>query len=282
MEIMPLPEDGTERWPAPLMQSAAAARALSVGRVAVMDAGAVVAEVVMLRRMGVGAVLRGPVWGPEVAGPARVAALRALRRAGVRLVEAEDAETALSLHAAGFRQVATAAHVAEWHLLGDGAARRRAMEGTWRNRLVFAEKAGLRVEVRRLAGPDDPLLRAEAAQRRARRYRALPVQFAAGFGAAARVVEARQAGETVAAMLFLCHGRTATYHIGHTTPAGRACEAHRLLIWQMAQRLAAEGVGRLDLGPLDTETTPGLARFKLGTGARARVLGGSFVAVPLM
>jgi len=277
MEIVPLSPDRPDGV-VPLMQSAGAARVLGAARLAVIDGGAIVARAVVVRRWGLGATLRGPVWESDDA-VARVAALRALRRAGVRLVEAEGAADAEALRAAGFRMVATPATVAEWDLSGGAARLRAGLQGKWRNRLVVAERAGLVLRERAVSGPGDALLRAEAAQRRARRYRALPGGFAAGFEGA-RVVEALAGGAVVAGMLFLRHGRVATYHIGHAGPEGRAREAHRLILWHMAVRLAGEGVVRLDLGTVDTEGAADLARFKIGTGARLRPLGGSFVAVP--
>jgi hypothetical protein len=280
MDLATLSPDAPDHAPAPLLQSATAARALAALRVSLTDAGQLVAQILLLRRFGFTATLRGPLWHPAVTPPQMTAALRVLRRHGLRLVEADDPATATALHAAGFRQVATPAHVAELDLTPDAATRRRALDGKWRNRLVHAEKSRLTLHHRRLEGPADPLLMAEAAQRRTRRYRALPPGLSLAFGPAAHVVEARQNGTPVAAMLFLRHGQTATYHIGHTTPAGRAAEAHRLILWHMADTLARDGVTRLDIGTVDTETTPGLARFKLGTGARLRPLGGSFIAIP--
>lgn len=279
MRLVPLAPDAPDRGAVPLLQSAAAARALGAGRVAVLDAGEPVAETVLLRRFGIGASLQGPLWHPDASPAQRIAALRTLRRQGLRLVEAPDAATAALLRAAGFRQVATPAHVAELDLRPDPAARRRALDGKWRNRLRVAERAGLTLRHRPLTGAADPLLSAETAQRRARRYHALPIRFAAAFPGA-EVVEACRDGTPLAAMLFLRHGAAATYHIGHTTPEGRACEAHRLILWHMAGELAARGCTRLDLGTVDTETAPGLAHFKLGTGAALCRLGGSFLAIP--
>jgi hypothetical protein len=40
--------------------------------------------------------------------------------------------------------------------------------------------------------------------------------------------------------------------------------------------LKAQGVARLDLGTIDTRRAPGIARFKLGAGARVEVLAGSW------
>jgi hypothetical protein len=243
------------------------------------DGAGPVAQALLLRRFGLGACLQGPLWHPAATPDRQVAALRALRRHGLRLVEAADDAGAAALQAAGFRRVATPAHVAELDLLPDAAARRRALDGKWRNRLVFAEAAGLSLRHRPLSGAADPLLAAEAAQRRARRYHAIPLAFTAAFPGA-EVVEALRGGAVLAGMLFLRHGAAATYHIGHTTPLGRACEAHRFILWHMAGHLADAGCRRLDLGTIDTETSPGLAGFKLGTGARARALGGSFLAIP--
>jgi hypothetical protein len=277
MKIVPLSPDLPDGL-VPIMQSVDAARLLGAARVAVVDGGSVVARAVLMRRWGLCATLRGPVWESGDTG-ARVAALRALRRVGLRLVEAEDAGDAGVLRAAGFRMVATAATVAEWGLTGGADALRAGLQGKWRNRLVMAERAGLEVRERAVAGPCDPLLRAEAAQRRARGYRALPGRFAAGF-AGARVVEACIGGVSVGGMLFLRHGAVATYQVGHAGPEGRAREAHRLILWRTALQLAEEGVRRLDLGTVDTEGAADLGRFKMGTGATLRRLGGSFVAFP--
>lgn len=77
-------------------------------------------------------------------------------------------------------------------------------------------------------------------------------------------------------MLFLRHGRGATYHIGHICPEGKSLCAHNLLLWQAANWLAACGHDWLDLGPLYA-AAPGLWRFKLRTGARVQKTGGSWL-----
>ena len=274
-----VPDDGT----VPLLQSAAAGRALGALRLRVTESGIPVAQALLLRRFGLAATIQGPLWHPAATPGQCAAALRALRRAGLRLVDAPDPATATALRAAGFRQIATPAHVARLDLLPDTDARRHALDGKWRNRLVLAESSGLTLHHRRLRGANDPLLLAAADLARRRRYRSLPPAFAAACAAAApgsMVVEARLRGLPVAAMLILRHGCAATYQVGHTTAAGRAAEAHRLILWHVINHLAGNGVTRLDLGTIDTETAPGLARFKLGTGARAVPLGGSYLAIP--
>jgi hypothetical protein len=65
---------------------------------------------------------------------------------------------------------------------------------------------------------------------------------------------------------------------------GRRLAGRRKLSAQGKKRhalvLARRGITRLDLGTLDTEAAPGLARFKLGSGAAARALGGTWLWWP--
>jgi hypothetical protein len=52
------------------------------------------------------------------------------------------------------------------------------------------------------------------------------------------------------------------------------------MLLQAVEALRAEGVLWLDLGQVDTEAAPGLARFKLGTGADLRRLGATCLVLP--
>ena len=52
------------------------------------------------------------------------------------------------------------------------------------------------------------------------------------------------------------------------------------MLARAAEALRAEGVAWLDLGSVDTEAAPGLARFKLGTGAELRRLGATCLVLP--
>ena len=53
-----------------------------------------------------------------------------------------------------------------------------------------------------------------------------------------------------------------------------------VLLMEAARRLAATGVTELDLGTIDTDASPGLARFKLGSGATVQRLGGTWLRLP--
>ncbi|TDL83691.1 GNAT family N-acetyltransferase [Palleronia sediminis] len=149
---------------------------------------------------------------------------------------------------------------------------RAGLGGKWRNALRRAERSDLAVE--RVAGCPAWLRQGEAEQRRARGYRALPPEWLAAFRLAAPdAVEswiARRGAHPVAGMSFLRHGRGMTYHLGWSGRAGRARNAHNLLLWHAMNDAAARGTTMLDLGLVDPARLPGLTRFK--RGARARLV----------
>ncbi|MEO0936787.1 MAG: GNAT family N-acetyltransferase [Pseudomonadota bacterium] len=189
-------------------------------------------------------------------------------------------------HAAGLPLISPA-HVATLDLTIGASALRAGLKGKWRNRLVRAEALGLRIGRRALPDRTDQwLFRAEAAMQAARRYRTWPAALTLCYARVnpgkAVLFTATDKGHTVAAMLFLRHGHGATYHIGQTSAEGRARHAHTALMWAAIKWHAAHGVRQLELGTIDTESAPGLARFKRGTGARVRPLGGTWLDAPLL
>jgi len=228
---------------------------------------------------------RGPVWQNLVSVGDRVDALRALRGKGLRLIEAEAADCH-ALRASGFRAVTTPAHVAELDLQGGPAAIRARTQGKWRNRMSQADRAGVTVRSLPFRGEADHwLLKQEAAQRRLKHYAALPAALTAVYARVnpgmARLFVAERDGAQLAAMLFLRHGPVVTYQIGWSGEEGRAVSAHHLMLMLAADWFAARGHLRLDLGSVDSEAAPGLARFKLGSGAQMRALGGSWLRLPI-
>lgn len=223
---------------------------------------------------------RGPIWSDGADDDRRAEALGRLRSEtrGVVLVTPTDGGSRDALRASGFREVMTSTTLAILDLDGDLRAR---MQGKWRNRLAAAERAGVQVQECRKGVTLEWLLRADAKQQRTRGYRGLPADFSRAWMAKrprdAHLFVASVEGDPVAAMLFLVHGATATYHVGWTGEAGRAVSAHHLILWQACQHLRRKGIRHLDLGVVDTVNTPGLARFKLGTGARPVQTGGTWV-----
>lgn len=181
----------------------------------------------------------------------------------------------------GALPVMTPAHVAEWMLDPDRDRMMARLHQKWRNRLRAAFKSDLVVERQLMPlRTDHWLYRAEAKLSRQRGYRNWPPALTAAYADArrkdAQLFTASRNGALLGAVLVLRHGTAATYHIGSTSEAGKRYNAHNLLLWHAANWLAEAGVTRFDLGTLDTRRAPGLARFKLGTGATLRSLGGTW------
>lgn len=212
---------------------------------------------------------------------------RDLRRAlGARvlIVNAETPAQGATLAQAGLVRLAPARKVALLPLVGQPDDWLARMDGKWRNRLRHAMRQGLDLRIAPL--PPDPnhwLFHREVAQQAARGYRNLPpalvAAMAAGDPGALTLFCARASGRTLAAMLFARHGGTASYLIGWSDAAGRAASAHNLLLWTAMTGLGATGVQAIDLGSCDTRRAPGLARFKLGSGAYFHPMGGTWADV---
>ncbi|MEJ6401735.1 GNAT family N-acetyltransferase [Yoonia sp. 2307UL14-13] len=221
----------------------------------------------VIHRFGISFAARGPIWTgtPD---------MDALRRNGPLTVNGDDTN---DLGKAGYRQIITAAHVAEIDLTA-----RRAPHAKWRYNLRKAQAAEIRVTTETFSAKHHWLLDADLSQQKAKGYRALPHAIIHAYDPDNVIVLIAYKKKTpVAAMLFLCHQPVATYHIGWSNHDGRRHCAHHLLLDLAAEYITKQGVTRLDLGSVDTENTPGLARFKIGSGARVRPLGGTWLRCPI-
>jgi Uncharacterized protein involved in methicillin resistance len=216
--------------------------------------------------------LRGPLFLKPAPGKATeravVHSLRCALPFGLKLMS-PDSRLPGTL---GHLGLTTPPEVVELDLRPSLSDMRLSLNGKWRNALKKAESSNLCVT--RLAPSPSvllPYLLLEKHQQAQRRYRGLPPEFALALQDVApkslRLFEVEDAF-----MLFILHGTSATYQIGHTGPRGRTINAHNLILWEAIKRLKLEGVRRLDLGTIDTRRAPDLARFKLRTGATARVL----------
>ncbi len=179
----------------------------------------------------------------------------------------------------------TPASVAMLDLSGNTQSRRARLQQKWRNRLNQAEQSDLRITRQNM--PLDAghwLLQADVSLQKARGYRSWPIGLTLAYAKAnpgqAKLFQAFRGKDIVAGILIFTHGDRATYHIAHSTEAGKACNAHNLLMWSAMEWLATKSMHSLDLGVINTEDAEGLARFKLGTGARVNTLGGTWIYWP--
>jgi Acetyltransferase (GNAT) domain len=257
----------------PFAQTAPYATAMRACGAAVFaeDLGVGTAQIVQRGRLRL--IPRGPIWRNSISLQDQRHALRHLARwAGVTLATPQS-----DLGGPGLIPLVTPLHHAIWDLSDDARTR---MDGKWRNRLAAAERQEITVQRAPYRVLGD-LLRHEEVQRRLRGYSAHPSRFTTALPQdSLRLWQWRKAGTLGAAMAFVVHGTSATYHFGWAGKDARAVGVHNVMLWQAAQALLKDGVRWLDLGSVNDEQAPGLLRFKLGTGARLVRLGPTYLVLP--
>ena len=159
-------------------------------------------------------------------------------------------------------------------LLPESEILRANLKSNWRNKLSKAEKAGFDMEwdggieampeilghyaadkeMRGYGGPTPDLLRVY-----------MPMLAAKGELLVGRALEG---GQMTAFTVFALHGRSATYLIGWSSPAGREAAAHHRLLWDGALMLQQRGIKELDLGGINDEGAEGIKIFKEGLGGK--------------
>lgn len=233
----------------------------------------------------------GPVWVGTVSVEEKREAYRLLKSSlpqrwpKLLVLTPDEADAPKSL-----KRVMTGDATVLVDLTKDEAALRADMESSWRNKLSKAERSELQVQK---AGVKPAqyrwLLEAEQKQRQKRGYRAMPLEMTERWqdakaegangdkAAGLAVFRADLKRDAAAGMLFLIHGRRATYHVGWTSDEGRTNAAHNLILWTAMKDLKARGVAVLDLGGVNTQSGAGIARFKLETGGTVLQRAGGFV-----
>lgn len=241
-------------------------------------------------RIEVTRILRGPVWLIDPLADPRGAAVCATIARRYRsgrldflhwLPELPDdprSETLLeSLH---LRRIVTGYASAWLDLRRDQDALLAGLQGKWRAALRKAEREGLTISRDTKARQKQAALLLYDVFRRKKRFVGPTGDFIAALDAADSgallSLSARRGDRLVAGVILLRHGASATYVAAWTSDAGRAGQAHNLLLWHGIEQLKADGIQWLDLGGLNTESQGGLARFKLGLGGEVFTLTGSY------
>jgi hypothetical protein len=229
--------------------------------------------------------LRGPVTAPD-APAAETALLAAVPKGLLRAnLIAPELSAAPSRDARwqGRARVYTGASCALLDLQASGLPGLRAgLHQKWRNRLTAAERGALRVETATRGKWIDWAVEHYDRVRAAKGFEGPSRDFVARLAElkAPRetlAVVALDRREPVAGALFLRHGPDASYYVAATSPEGKKKHAANLVLWQGIAALKEAGVRLLDLGTVDTDRSPGLARFKLGTGAAPLTLAGTYL-----
>ena len=225
---------------------------------------------------------RGPVWMPGFGTPDHVAAFftafnRAMpRRLGRRrrfIPEISDTPDMRDvLQRAGLRSRGSSYQTIWLDLDPDDDVRRARLRKSWRNELTKAQK-NTALHVAWTTNPQtiDDVIAGYHADRTLRGYpgpsvkmvRALARQFFATNNLL--VGSVRVHNDTIAMVMVLIHGTSATYQVGWTTNAGREYHAHHLLLWDSSVILKQRGVRDFDLGGI-SDDKDGLAIFKTGLG----------------
>lgn len=197
--------------------------------------------------------------------------------------ELPDMESSRALlNRSGRRRVITGYPTALLDISGDSEKIFQNFKDTWRNKIRKAEQKQNQVKTVRSGPLLLWLLNKEKEQITEKGYQTIAPELIQAW--IEKILHpqdvwgmiALDGKEPIAGQLWLRHGNAATYYIGATTAAGRDAAAHNLLFWQAVQELKAVGVRILDLGGVDSVSNPGLARFKLETGAEPYMLMGSY------
>jgi hypothetical protein len=245
----------------------------------------------LLGYLSVASCTRGPVWHPDVSPQQRSGIYKRLRQTlpvpWLKVVLFSPDRSADQVNPAetqGLSRVMTGYSTVLLDLKQSLPILKAGLEGKWRNRLnkaLATEK--IRFHVQPSLKRCEWLLGKELDQREAKKFHGLPTNFVQAYMAASKdprqtfvVAYAELGKNTVAGMLFLIHGRVASYHMGWADEQGRQLSAHNALLWESVIYLQNLGIEVLDLGGVNTHDLPGISRFKLGTGGRAITLAGTY------
>lgn len=193
----------------------------------------------------------------------------------------DDPKSAAMLRAQSLRPVVTGYSSIWLDLRPSLEALRAGLHGKWRNALRQAEKAGFDVGVTTNPRRLTESLASYDRFRRAKRFVGPDGDFIAALAGhdpkAVVALTARQRGDQVAGVILVRQGRAATYLASWTSDDGRVGQAHNLLLWRGIETLKESGIDWLDLGGVNTESQPGIARFKLGLGGDVFTLAGTYL-----
>ncbi len=248
-----------------------------------------------LRFGSINRILRGPVWLANLSAPDRAETCRLIRgEFGTRITDLlfwlpelpDTAESMRLMRSLGMRRMVTGYSTIWLDLRPDESRLLSGLHGKWRNSLRTAEKVGVRIRAADRNRAFEEAMAAYDRFRRKQRFIGPPAdlirQIRSAPGASdelgnVRVWNAVHDNTSVAGVAVIRHGVSATYLAGWTSRDGRRCNAHNQLLWRAITELRETGTDWLDLGGVDTQSAPGLARFKLGLGGELATQTGTYL-----
>lgn len=191
--------------------------------------------------------------------------------------------SAADLENLGFKRLAGPGYQTIWlDLRPDPDVLRSNLKSKWRGPLSKAERSDLEIQWDSDGTSFPTLLNGYVADKGNRGYQGPSpklLQILARYFSVQKnllIGRALQGTTTVAAIMILCHGRSATYQTGWTTPAGRAVSAHNLLLWNGMQVLRERKIQDFDLGGVSDGAARAVKTFKEGMGGETVELIGMF------
>ncbi len=237
---------------------------------------------------------RGPLWLPGFGGAAHTKLFfeelnknfpQRLGRARRIIPETEHGSTAEKiLESAGFEKLqGRPGYQTIWlDLTPEEETLRANLKQKWRNMLNKADRSGLEIKWDWEADLYHDFRQGYIMDKAARGYPGISPKFLdvlAPISAQSGdmlIGQATLSGKIAASVLFLRHGRSATYLAGWTNQLGRDSAAHNLLLWQALPGLKEAGVQELDLGGINDDSAKGVKTFKEGLGGKSITLAGHY------
>jgi lipid II:glycine glycyltransferase (peptidoglycan interpeptide bridge formation enzyme) len=152
---------------------------------------------------------------------------------------------------------------------------RKSMRSNWRNHLNQGQRSGMLVSADWKGGTAKLFLHRYEIDRKAKKYHGRSISFMRTEMSLALAYQEMailwgvKDGKSIAAILVLIHGNSASYRLGWTTDEGRDCHAHNVLLWEAVMILKKRGVAYFDLVGVEPTTAAGLTHFKSGMGGEA-------------
>lgn len=234
-------------------------------------------------------LMRGPTWINDYAEAYEAMFLEQIRHklAGAVLLWTPDriAQPATRHRLSGYRRVLTGYSTVLVDLKPDLVAIKAQLNGKWRNLLRSSERSEIVIKAVKGGKLHEWLVSANESYRQKIGYNGPSPDFIKSLGYFSnpngrQVWLAMVNDKPIAGVIMQKHGRMGTYYAGCTSPQGRQLRAHHRLLWHATEQLKASGVITLDLGGIDTEKAPGVARFKLGMGGAPVTLAGTYLIPP--